>query len=145
MSKTYKIYTAGAMRNVNGFEQHGWRNSIEDLIRERTDKSVIFVHPPKFYRYGEGLHKTEQEVIEWEISQILDSDIVIVNLSKIKDSIGTHMELGAIAAANRLGKHIYVIGLWDSDTDHPWIDCALFRKEKTLADAVDYIVNYLLL
>ena len=145
MSKTYKIYTAGAMRNLADMEQRLWRSQLETAIRERTDKSVIFVNPPSFYHYGENLHKSEREVLEWELAQILDSDVVVVNLNAVQGSIGTHMELGVIDAANRLGKHIYVIGLFKSDSDHPWIACSLFRKEETITDAADFIVNYLLL
>lgn len=146
MGKTYKIYTAGKMGGLTFAQQMDWRIKIENLIREQTDKQITFVHPPMFYTYDEQLHKTESEVMSWDISQVKDSDIVIVDLSTISDSIGTHFELGIAEAMNEFGyKHIHIIGVGKSNTDHPWISLCCLRQEETLEDAAKYIVNHLLI
>ena len=143
--KTYKIYTAGKMNGLAYDEQMDWRWRLEIAVRDKSD-NVLFVHPPRFYRYGANLHKTEREAMQWDLSQIRDSDIVVVDLSTVDDSIGTHMELGFIEAINQAGgKHIHVIGIGDSNSSHPWIDEVVFRHEDTVADAADYIAGYLLL
>lgn len=146
MSKTYKIYTAGKMGGLTYDEQMSWRKQIEKLIRDRTNKDVEFVHPPRFYQYGRGFHKTEREVRMWDISNVKDSDIVIVDLSTISDSIGTHIELGVIEAMNEFGyKHIHLIGVGKPNTEHPWIMDGLLRWEESLEDAAEYIATYLLI
>lgn len=97
-----------------------------------------------FYQYGNETN--EREAREWEISQLRDSDIVVVDLTTIADSIGTHIELGIIEAMNEFGyKHIHMIGIGKPNADHPWIQTGLLKQVDTPEDAADYIVNYLLL
>ncbi len=142
--KTYKIFTAGKMGGLSYQEQMGWRNRIETIVRARTDKSLVFIHPPNYYQYDDGVSETEKKV--WEMSQIKDSDIVIVDLTTIKDSIGTHIEIGLIEGMNQFGnKHIHIVGIGEPNTDHPWIQMGILHKENTLEDLADYIINYLLL
>ena len=144
--KTYKIFTAGKMGGLSYDQQIAWRREIEDLIRKATTKSVAFVHPPMFYHYKENDPQNDVESMNWEISQLIDSDIVIVDLSTISGSIGTHMELGVIAAVNKVSsKNIYVVGFGKPDIEHPWIKNGVFHSEETAEDVADYIVNYLLI
>lgn len=129
-------------------QQMKWRTQVEDLINNKISNyniKVKFIHPPMFYRYGKNWHKNEREVMEWDLSQVKDSDIVIVDLSTISSSIGTHIELGVIEAMNEFGyKHIHVIGVGEPDTDHPWIPLCALRIEDTVEKAIEYIVDYLL-
>lgn len=83
---------------------------------------------------------------EWEINQVMDSDIVVYDLSNIKDSIGTHIEMGIVQAVNRLpGKHIATIGIGKPDTDHPWIKTSMFYQVADIEEAADFICTYLIL
>lgn len=142
--KTYKIFTAGKMGGLSYDEQMKWRKELQNLICSKCDKSLKFVHPPVFYQYGDI--ENEREAREWEISQLKDSDIVVVDLTTIADSIGTHIELGIIEAMNQFGyKHIHLIGVGEPNVSHPWIQLGMLRQESTLEDAADYIINYLLL
>lgn len=146
MAKTYKIYTAGKMSGKSYAEQMQWRKYMERVICEQSGKTITFVHPPMFYNYNEPFHKTERELYEWELSQIISSDVVIVDLRDIRDSISTHMELGAVAAANIVGnKRIFVVGIGELDSDHPWIKESTFRIEKDFDAAAEYISDYLLI
>lgn len=142
--KDYKIYTAGKMGGLSYSEQIRWRKELERRIKSETDKRVTFVHPPDFYQYGDMVD--EKEVYEWDVSQLKDSDIVVVNLSDIADSIGTHIEIGIIAAMNQFGyKHIHMIGVGKPNTDHPWIKMGMLRCVDTIEDASCYIMDYLLI
>lgn len=142
--KTYKIFTAGKMGGLSYDEQMKWRKDFETILRSRCNKSLIFVHPPMFYQYGDETN--EREAREWEINQLKDSDIVVVNLTTIAESIGTHIELGIIEAMNEFGyKHIHLIGVGELNVIHPWIQMGMLRQENTLEDAADYISTYLLL
>lgn len=131
------------MGGLSYAEQMKWRNHFETVLRARCDKSLTFVHPPMFYQYGDETN--EREARMWEINQLKDSDIVVVDLTTIADSIGTHIELGIIEAMNEFGyKHIHLIGVGEPNISHPWIQIGLFRQENTLEDAADYISTYLL-
>lgn len=143
--KTYKIFTAGKMGGLTYKQQMDWRNKIENLIASSTDKSVVFIHPPKYYQYCDNNVEQDIESRIWETNQLKDCDIVIVDLRTIADSIGTHVELGIVEAINTISnKFVYVIGIGEPNIDHPWISQSVFHREDTLEDAADYIINYLL-
>jgi hypothetical protein len=144
--KEFKIYTCGRMSGISYTEQMEWRNTIQRMIEFRTNRKVTFIHPPMFYGYHDNLHKSEREIRDWELKQICESDIVIVNLDGIMLSVGSHMELGAVCGANIAGnKQIMVVGFGKSDELlHPWIELGMLRYEEDMVDAVDYIAKYLL-
>lgn len=144
--RTYKIFTSGRMGGLSYDKQIGWRRQIEDLIKKKTDKSVVFVHPPMFYQYEENNPQNDIESMNWEINQLIDSDILIVDLNDISYSIGTHMELGIATTVNKIApKNIFIVGVGNPDTNHPWIENCIFHCEGTLEEAADYIVNNLLI
>lgn len=143
MGKTYKIFTSGKMGDLNYEKQMKWRSELENAIRTQTDKKVMFIHPPDFFDYDFPDQKTAKE---WEINQIIDSDIVVIDFSSIKDSIGTHIELGVIHAVNRISnKHIATIGIGRPDTEHPWIQSSVFYQVVDVKEAADFICKYLLI
>lgn len=146
MGKRWKVYTAGRMSGIQYLDQINWRIDIQNAIMERTEENVEFIHPPYFYNYDEKNHRSDAEILEWEMSQLNDCDIVIVNLDGIESSIGTHMELGAVQGINRFsGKHIYVVGIGSPSQElHPWIREACIRIEADMDDAAEYIAKYLL-
>ena len=82
--RTFKIFTAGKMGGLSYDEQMKWRKELENIIRSRCDKSLTFVHPPVFYQYGDEIN--EREARTWEINQLKDSDIVVVDLTTIADT-----------------------------------------------------------
>lgn len=141
-----KIYTAGKMAGLTYNKQMDWRYKIEKGIESKTDQLIKFIHPPLYYNYIEPSHKTEREVMDWDLSHLKDCDIVVVNLEGITESTETHFELATANAINASGcKHIYVVAFGEPEKSlHPWIELSLHRRENTLEEAVDYIVNYLL-
>lgn len=144
--KEYKIYTCGKMKGLSFEQQMQWRKHIQKLVEDRTDKKVNFIHPPLFFNYDFTSHKDEEEVMKWELNQVCKSDIVVVGIEDINDSIGSHIEIGAALGANITGgRQINIIGVGNiSKTPHPWINSSLLRYEESYEDAADYIVNYLL-
>lgn len=140
-----KIYTAGKMSGLSFAEQTDWRTSFEKVLLSKASRPVCVVIPPMYYNYLSHNHNSEAEVKEWDLNQIRESNIVVVNLQGIESSIGTHFELGFINAINSFGgKHIYVVGIGDPEKLHPWIGLSLFRCEPDVESAADYIANYLL-
>jgi hypothetical protein len=143
MSKEYKIFTSGAMSGLSNEEQLRWRWKLEKEIKSRIDKNITYIHPPLFFDYD---YPDQKIVKEWEINQIIDSDIVVFNLSNIRNSIGTHIEMGVVEAVNRLGgKHISTVGIGIPNTDHPWIQSGIFYQAKDIEEAADFICTYLVI
>lgn len=150
--KIFKVYTAGKMSGLSFSEQFDWRREIDRLIKDRCEDlsiptcSVRFIHPPLYYQYDKCWHQSEKEVKNWELHQVRDSDIVVVNLDGIESSVGTHFELATVDAVNSFGhKHIFVIGVGNPNQElHPWIELCLHRRESNFEDAAEYIANYLL-
>lgn len=137
-----KIFTSGAMNGLSFKEQMNWRTLLEYSVKDNADKPVEFVHPPMYFDYE---YPDQNFVKEWEISQLLSSDIVVINFENIKDSIGTHMEMGAVIGANKVsGKNIHIIGIGKPDTEHPWIESTPLIIVPDVQSASDYIVKYFL-
>ena len=142
----FKIYTCGKMSGLSYDEQMRWRLNIQNLIQERTSKSVTFIHPPLYFNYFDNNHKSEREILEWEMAQICDCNIVLVDLTTIDDTIGSHMELGACNAINMFGgRHIFVVGIGKSQKPlHPWIEETCIRIEEYAEAAAEFVCDYLL-
>lgn len=142
-----KVYTCGKMSGLTFAQQMEWRSNIEHEVRIRAYYSadVKFIHPPMFYNYEEDNQQSEREILEWEMAQLHDCDIVVVNLDGIEDTTGSHMELGAVHGINMFGdKHIFVIGLGKDENLHPWIKESCIRIEDSCSKVAEYICNYLL-
>lgn len=146
--KRINIYTAGNMKSISKSEAMNWRLDVQyKLLKLLTDSDidVRFYHPPLFYNYEDQNHRTEREVKEWEINHLKDSNIMIVNLENVNESVGTHYELATADASNQSGgNYIYVIGFGNPDQVHPWILESLFRIEPNIESAVRYIADYLI-
>ena len=153
MSKEIKIYTCGKMKGLTYEEQMSWRNNIQRLIENRFKYSydgstkLTFVHPPQYYRYDKDYQKSEREIMEWELNQIRDTDILIINAEGIGESVGSHFEMGVAWSMNHFGnKYISVIGINENEEClHPWIQESFLRVEDSMSDAADFIVEYLII
>ena len=145
--KEYKIYTCGKMSGIPFEKQMNWRQALEMLVKDKYDGyyKIKFIHPPLYFNYEHMMHKSEREILDWEMMQLHDCDIVIVNLEGINSTVGSHMELGAVQGINRFGdKYIYVVGIGDDNNLHPWIKETCNRIESNYSDAATYITEYLL-
>lgn len=145
--KEYKIYTCGKMSGITFNQQMQWRLLLESFVKNKYDGDdrIKFIHPPVYFNYEYAHHKSEREILDWEMKQLHDCDIVVVNLNRIDSTTGSHMELGAVQGINRFGdKYIYVIGIGKDDDLHPWIKETCMRIESNYSDAAQYIVEYLL-
>lgn len=137
-----KIYLSGGMGGLTLEQQVGWRNRLQKAIvynREPIKKPVFF-SPPDFYCPAlPKAYKSEREIMEFDLYNLRNSDIVIVNFNA-QNSIGTAMEL-AIAK----DKQIPIIGLNEDGTElHPWLTESCTRMCDTFTELVDHIVDYYL-
>lgn len=120
-------------------EYAGWRNKIADSFRYSASVPDIF-DPSKKYNYENIAHKTEKEIMRYELRQVLSSDLVILKLDGANTSVGTMFEV-----AYAFNNNIPIIGLAESgETYHPWLEEACDRIETSYEDIVEYISEYYL-
>lgn len=140
--ETVKIYLSGGMGNLSFEEQSKWRNQIINAIKFGDydySKKPVFFNPVDYYNFEEKYHKSEREVVEFDLNGLRNSDLVIVNFNDPK-SLGTCAEL-AIAYERK----IPVVGINKDKVDlHPWLTEFTTRMCDDLREAVDYTVNFFL-
>lgn len=136
-----RIYLSGGMGNLNFEEQSKWRQQVIDAITYNYDceRKPIFFNPVKYYNFEEVRHRSEREIMEFDLNALRNSDLVIVNFND-PSSLGTCAEL---AIAKEL--HIPVIGINISNQElHPWLIEFTTRMCDSLREAVEYTAEFYL-
>ena len=137
-----KIYLSGGMGGLTVEEQTAWRNKFQNAIKYNREplKNPLFFSPPNFYCPAKPAeYQSEKEVMEFDLYNLRNSDIVVVNFNA-PNSIGTAMEL--MLAKER---HIPVIGLNDKGVElHPWLTECCTRICNTFVELVDHVVDFYL-
>ena len=140
--ETCRIYLSGAMSGVSWEEQIKWRRQIRDAVKFGDydySKKPIYFDPTQYYNYEEKLHKSEREIMEFELDALRKSDLVIVNFNE-PSSIGTAIE---VAIAKEL--RIPVIGLNKDKKDiHPWLLECCTRVCDDMGELVSYTTEFYL-
>lgn len=139
--ETVKIYLSGGMTGLTLDKQLAWRNRVKNAITCNREplKNPIFFIPPNYYTPEITVHKSEKEVMEFDLYNLRKSDIVIVNFN-VPQSIGTAMEL-AIAKEN----HIPIIGLNENNNElHPWLTECCTRICNTFVELIDHVTDFYL-
>lgn len=137
-----KIYLSGGMSSLNLEEQSKWRKQVMDAIKygdSDCEKKPIFFNPIDYYNFEVERHKTEREVMEFDLYNLRNSDLVIVNFNDPK-SLGTCAELAIAKELN-----IPVVGINKNNQElHPWLVEFTTRMCDSLREAVDYVVDFYL-
>lgn len=140
--ETVKIYLSGGMGDLSFEEQSKWRKQVKDAILYgdcHCEKKPIFFNPVDHYNFTETKHKSEREVMEFDLNALRNSDLVIVNFNDPK-STGTTSEL-AIAYE----KKIPIIGINKGNKElHPWLECFCNRMCDSIRETVEYVVEFYL-
>ena len=129
-----KIFLSGGQKNLDKEDRTSWRKWIKrDLSLDTTVKCEVF-DPTEYFDYDLP-YNSERQVMNYDLWNLRNSDIVVVNFNDPK-SIGTATE---IATAYELRKPI--IGLHEDKTKpvYPW------HKEMVdyMADDLEDLVWYL--
>ena len=139
--ETVKIYLSGGMSGVSLEEQSKWRQKVMDAINHQYEheKNVTFFNPVNYYNFENRQHKTEKEIMEFDLYNLRKSDLVIVNFNNIW-SIGTAMELMLARERN-----IPIIGFGvNGQTIHPWLLECCTRVCDNLRELVSHIIDFYL-
>ena len=132
---------SGGMGNLSFEEQSRWRQRVQDAIKFNYDceKKAIFFNPVDYYNFEEERHKSEKEIFEFDLYNLRNSDLLIVNFNDEK-SIGTAMELILAKELN-----IPVIGLnKDKKELHPWLVECCTRICDDIRECVSHVVEFYL-
>ena len=137
------IYLAGKMSGLSIEEMSKWRREFTYKFECYCTKNYIdnpfkIVTPTDYYSFEEKKHKTEREVMDYDLWIVKNSTLVVVNLD-YPNSLGTAIEL------YEANKHcgIPVIG-FGTTINHPWIEECLNVKFDTMEEVIDYIIEFYL-
>lgn len=137
-----KIYLSGAMSTVSFEEQSKWRKRIINAINlgdYNYVKKPVFFNPVDHYNFETKYQKTEREVFEYDLYNLRNSNLVVVNFNDPK-SIGTSMEL-ILAKEYRIP--VIAFGINNQEI-HPWILECCTRICDDLREVVEHIVEFYL-
>lgn len=136
------IYLAGAMSGLSFEEQTKWRQKVKDAILYGGydyDFSPVFIDPTRYYNFEEISHKSEKEVMNFDLNKVRTSDLIVVNFND-PSSLGTMAEL-AVAYEHR----IPIIGMNNSGKIlHPWQIEFCNRICDDMYELVSHIVEFYL-
>lgn len=139
-----KIYLAGKMGGLSFKEMNDWRDdAFQKLLKqsEMYSTKLDIINPVLYYNFEEKRHQTEIEVEEFDLAHVISSDIIIVNLDGLSNSIGTIIELHDAHYHHK----IPVIAFGDKELYnnlHPWVKNDITRVENNIDDAVAYIRDF---
>ena len=142
MMDTVKIYLSGGMSGLSFEEQTKWRRQFKDAIKfgdYNYEKKVSFFDPTQYYNFEEKVHKSEREIIEFDLYNLRNSNLIVVNFNN-PNSLGTMAEL-ILAKEYR----IPVIG-WNSSNKelHPWLEGCVTRMCSNIREVVSHVVEFYL-
>ena len=135
------IYLSGGMGNLSFEEQSKWRQRIIDAINNNFDceKKPYFFNPVNYYNFTEVRHRSEREIMEFDLNALRNSDLVIVNFNDPK-SIGTAMELMLAKERN-----IPIIGFGvNGQAVHPWLLECCTRICDSFREMAEHVVAFYL-
>lgn len=140
--ETYYVYLSGGMSGLSFEEQSKWRKQFSDAIKygdyDYIKKPYMF-DPTQYYNFEENRHKSEYEIMEFDLNALRKSDLVVVNFNQ-PNSIGTAME---IMLAKEL--HIPIVGLnKDKKEIHPWLKCCCNRICDDMRELVTHVTEFYL-
>ena len=140
--ETVKIYLSGGMSGLSFKEQNEWRKRIMKAIKFGDydyEKKPVFFDPTQYYGFEEKRHKSEKEAMEFDLYNLRNSNLIVVNFNN-PNSIGTAME---IALAKE--KNIPIIGLNKEKKElHSWLECCCNRICDDIRELVNHIVEFYL-
>lgn len=140
MSKSYKVFIIGNPKNQDSVN-NVWQNNIVNKLTEYKDNRISFVCTQNYF---DKPYSNETRL--WELNQMQDSDLIIVDLFDIANNISAHCMLTAIQMMNKVRtKHTFVIGIGKSDTDNIWLTSCIFKQFLTLDEAAEYIADKIII
>ncbi|MDF2950433.1 MAG: Nucleoside 2-deoxyribosyltransferase [Anaerocolumna sp.] len=139
--ETFRIYTCGGMSGLDWNSQNAWRSTVKEYLeRVECPYRVVVLNPCDYYNFETITHRTEKEVMNFDLNLVRKSDLLLVNFNN-PNSIGSAIELFAA-----YDKHIPVVAICEGNEleIHPWLLEYVDRMFYTMKDALKYIKSFYL-
>lgn len=101
---------------------------------------VDVINPVCYYNFENPKHQNEKEVMKYDLAHVKTSNIIVVKLDGLNNSIGSCIEL-----YEAYKKEIPVLAFGSNELYeelHPWIQCCITRHDETYKDTVNYIKDF---
>mgnify|MGYP003286534801 FL=1 len=137
------IYLAGKMQGLTYEEMTKWRNMFRDNLEDcsdATNSKINVISPCDYFNFEEKRQQNEKEVMNFDISLVRSSDIVIVNTTELNSSVGSVIEIYE-AYKNDIPVIAYDEKGWYRIL-HPWIKCCITRTDSCVKDICEYIKDF---
>lgn len=130
MSVKKKIYLSGPIMDEHPDLAATWRERAKERLR---DQFVLL--DPMRRNFKDREVDSANEIVEFDLQDVRDADIVLVNYSKT--SIGTAMEV--FYAAHDLGKFVVAFSPFSFPECSPWMVRYCTKILPTLDEAIGYL------
>jgi len=130
MSAKKKIYLSGPIMDEHPELAATWRERAKQRLRDH----FVLLDPMR-RNFKDREVDSANEIVEFDLQDVRDADIVLVNYSKT--SIGTAMEV--FYAAHDLGKFVVAFSPFSFKDCSPWMVKHCTKILPSLEDAIDYI------
>lgn len=142
--KTLKIYECGKMGGLSYSDANTWRAELKqklEYVASMYDCILDVINPLEYYNHFNFRHQSEEEVQDFDLAHVKNSDLIVVNLSGLSTSDGTKIELYDANYNNRIP--VIAFGNRDEyENLHPWVKRCITRVEENMNDVVEYIRDF---
>jgi len=133
-----QIFTSGAITGLKWMQHFGWRDDLASVISDSTNDKWHVFNPSLHISDLDEYNMKDREGMNYDLFQLLRSDLVVVNFSYNSSSIGTTIELGAAYS-----HHIPIIGLNETGEQlHPWQREICVRIFDDYNKMVKYLIDH---
>jgi len=130
---TKRIYLCGPIMDCKGGETKDWRTRAKERLAGR----FILLDPMR-RSFRDNEIDSSNEIVEFDLQDIRDSDLVLVNYSK--PSVGTSMEV--FYASHDLGKFVVAFSPQEFKNCSPWMVRFCTKITPDLDSALAYIERH---
>lgn len=141
--KELVIYESGKMSGLSYEAMNTWRKSFSTIIKQVAENSgtnVRVINPVMYYNFDFPRHKSELEIMNFDLAKVRESNLVVVNLEGLNTSIGSIIECYEAYKNN-----IPVLAFGNNDDYpelHPWVQCCITRHDKNYQECINYIRDF---
>ena len=128
-----KIYLCGPIMDEEAGKAREWR----EVAKARLNDKFILLDPMR-RNFKDREVDSANEIVEFDLQDIRDADIVLVNYCK--NSIGTSMEV--FYAANDLGKFVVAFSPFSFQDCSPWMVRFCTKILPDLDSTITYILEH---
>ena len=132
-SEKKRIYLSGPIMDEYAGVAREWRECAKMLLGGRFK-----LLDPMRRKFVDRQVDSANEIVEFDLQDVRDADIVLVNYSK--PSIGTSMEV--FYAAHDLGRFVVAFSDLEFKDCSPWMARDCTKILPSLEDAAEYIIRH---